>query len=80
MRYFIEATGRVEARSKFVGERLIVNKAVCASRADGLFVEALGVQFPRFLTREFGANQCRPICERCRTIVCPDRYLLKMQC
>src|SRR6202140_1013211 len=80
MRYFIEATGRVEARSKFVGERLIVNKAVCASRADGLFVEALGVQFALFQTREFGANQCRPICERCRTIVCPDRYLLEMRC
>src|ERR1700694_4285391 len=36
----LEATRRVEAGGQFIGERLVVDKAVCASRADGLFVEA----------------------------------------
>ena len=33
-----EATRRVEARGQFVGERLVVDEAVCLGRADGLFV------------------------------------------
>src|SRR5260370_23104875 len=76
----LEAARRIEAGSEFIGERLIVNKAVGASRANGLFVKALGLQFPLFQTRELGANQCRPGCEPCRTVVCPDRYLLEMRC
>ena len=40
----LEATGCVEAGSEFIGERFIVNKAVGAGRADGLFVEALGIE------------------------------------
>src|ERR1700726_202743 len=75
----IEAARRVEPRGYLMGQALVLDEALLAGRADGLFVEALGVQFPRFQTREFGANQCRPVCERCRTIVCPDRYLLKMR-
>src|SRR5258708_9328539 len=76
----LKATRRVEAGSEFIGERLIVNKAIGAGRADGLFVKALGIQFALFQTRELGANQCRPVCERYRTVLFPDRYLLKMQC
>ena len=40
----LEAARCVEAGSQFIGERLIVNKAVGAGRADGLFVEALGIE------------------------------------
>src|ERR1700687_3252122 len=76
----IEATRRIEAGSEFIGKPLIVNKAVGASRADGLFVEALGIELLAFDPRDLGANQCRPVCERCRTVVCPDRYLLEMRC
>src|SRR5271168_1702429 len=36
----LESTRRVEAGGEFVGECLMVNKAVGAGRADGLFVEA----------------------------------------
>ena len=63
-----------------MGQALVLHEAVLARRADGRFVEALGVQFALFQTREFGANQCSPVCECCRTVVCPDRYLLEMRC
>src|SRR3984893_5585932 len=53
MRYFIEATRRVEARSQFIGERLIVNKAVGACRADGLFVEVHGIERAAFDPGDF---------------------------
>src|SRR5437899_12352532 len=69
----IEAARRVEPRGHLMGKALVLHEAVLAGRVDGLFVEALGVQFPLFQTRELGANQCRPVCERCRTVVCPDR-------
>src|SRR5260221_14374444 len=44
----LEAPRRVEAGSEFIGERLIVNKAVVAGRGDGLVVEALGIKLPGF--------------------------------
>src|SRR6266436_3900667 len=53
----LEATRRIEAGSEFIGERLIVNKAVCAGRADGLFVEALGIELPAFDPSNLGADQ-----------------------
>src|SRR6195256_2885979 len=40
----IEAARRIEAGSEVIGERLLVHKAVVAARADGLFVEALGIE------------------------------------
>src|ERR1700730_12398740 len=76
----IEAARRVEARGQLMGQTLVLHETVLASRVDGLFVETLGVQFPLFQTRELRANQCRPVCESCRTVVCPDRYLLEMRC
>ena len=76
----IEAARRVEPRGHLMGQALVLHEAVLARRADGRFVETLGVQFALFQTREFGANQCRPVCECCRTVVCPDRYLLEMRC
>ena len=63
-----------------MGQALVLDEALLARRVDGRFVEALGVQLPLFQTREFGANQRRPVCERCRTVVCPDPYLLEMRC
>src|SRR6202051_4171092 len=75
----LEAARPVEARGQLMAQALVLNEAVLARRMDGLFVEALRVQFPPFQTRELCANQCRPVCERCRTVVCPDRYLLEMR-
>jgi len=42
----LEAARRIEAGSELIGERLVVNEAVCAGRANGLFVEALGIGAP----------------------------------
>src|ERR1700676_259478 len=76
----IEAARRVEARGQLMGQALVLDEAVLACRADGLFVEALGVQFALFQTRDLAANTSRPVGECCRTVVCPDRYLLEMRC
>ena len=38
----------VKARSQFVGERLVVNKAICLRRTDGLFVKAHGIERAAF--------------------------------
>src|SRR6266853_1363973 len=63
MRNFLEAAGRVEARRKLVGERLVVNEAVRASRADGLFVEPLGVELAAFEARNLGGDERCAVCE-----------------
>ena len=44
MRDLLETTCRVEARGEFVAERLIVDKAVCVRRANGLFIKMLGIE------------------------------------
>ena len=74
----LEATRRIEAGSEFIGERLIVNKAVGASRADGMFVEALGIEFPAFDPRYLGADQCGAVLEIVRAIRRPDFELSVM--
>src|ERR1700738_1134769 len=64
----LEATGRIEAGSEFIGERLVVNKAVGAGRADGLFVEALGIELPAFDPRDLSADQRGAVLEIVRAI------------
>ena len=76
MRKLFESTGRVEARGQFVGERLIVNKAVGAGRADGLFVEAHRVTITAVDTSNLGADQRGTILEIVRTIRRPELELL----
>src|SRR5947208_9611879 len=44
MRDLLEAPGSVEARGEFIGERLILDKAVRVCGADGLFVKMLGIE------------------------------------
>src|ERR1700730_18643354 len=48
MRKLFKSTGRVKARGHFVGESLIMDKAICASRADGLFVKVHGIERAAF--------------------------------
>src|SRR6202040_2454060 len=69
---FLEATRRIEAGGEFIGERLVVNKTVGAGRADGLFVEALGIELPAFDPREFGADQRGSVLEIIRAIGRPE--------
>src|SRR5882724_2008933 len=57
MRDLLETTCRVEARGEFVGERLIVDKAVCVCRADGLFVQMLGIELPALDACDLRAHQ-----------------------
>src|SRR3984885_8248589 len=57
MSNFLEAARRVEAGRKLVGERLVVNEAVRASRADCLFVEPLGLDLAAFEARDLCGDQ-----------------------
>ena len=75
MRDLLEAARRVEARGEFVGERLIVDKAVGARRADGLFVKTLGVELAAFDARDLGADQCGAVLEIFGAILRPDLEL-----
>src|ERR1700720_4752780 len=71
-------TRRVEARRQLVGERLIVDKAVCAGRADGLFVEALGIEFAALNACDLGAHQRCAVFEILRAILRPNFELSMM--
>src|SRR5690349_17773817 len=66
-----KTTRRVEVRGQLVGERLIVDKAVCAGRAEGLFVEALGIEFAALNARNLRTDQRGAVREIIRTIFCP---------
>ena len=57
MRDLLETACGVEARGEFVGERLIVDKAVRVRRADRLLVKVLGVECAAFYACDFRANQ-----------------------
>src|SRR5712672_2407537 len=74
----LEPPGGVEAGSKFIGERLIVNKAVVAGRADGLLVEVLCVELPAFEASNLGADQRGAVLEIVQAILCPDFELSVM--
>ena len=71
----LEATRRVEARGEFVGERLVVDKAVGAGRADGLFVEPLGIELAAFDAGDLRADQRGAVLEILRAILGPDLEL-----
>jgi len=49
----LEATRGIKTPGYLIGERLIMDKAVRARRADGLFVKPLGIQFPTLDPRNF---------------------------
>src|ERR1700751_5226680 len=66
-----KTTRRVKSRGQFVGERLIMGKAVGLGRADGLFVEALGIEFAAFDPGDLGADQRGTIFKILRAIFCP---------
>ena len=57
VRELLEAARCVETRRELVGERLVVDEAVCAGGANGLFVQTLGVELPACKARDLGANQ-----------------------
>src|SRR4030088_1603452 len=75
VRKLFEATRRVEARGQFVGERLVVDKAVCACRADGLFVKVHGIERAAFDSGDFRPDQCGAVLEILRAICRQDNEL-----
>src|SRR3984957_272896 len=62
---------RVEARGQLLGKRRIVDKAVCAGRADGLFVAALGIELAASNACDLGAHQRGAVFEILRAILRP---------
>src|SRR5258705_2623166 len=75
MRYFIEATGRVEARSKFVGERLVLDEAIDAGRADALLIEPHSIDVTTFQASDLGSDQRGAVFEVLWPLVAPDLEL-----
>ncbi len=75
MRDLREPMRGVEARGEFVGKSLVVNKAVCACRADGLLVKVLGVKYTALDTRDLCADKRSAVFEILRAIHCPDLEL-----
>src|ERR1700674_3450943 len=78
MRDLLKTTRRVEARGQLVGEGLIVDKAVCARRADGLFVEALGIEFAALNACNLRTDQRSAVLEILRAILRPNCELSVM--
>src|ERR1700722_5177341 len=74
-----EATRGIEAGSKFVGDRLLMNKAVAMGRADGLFVKAHRIDVSTLEAGKLGADQRGTVLEIVRAICRPDLELLVMR-
>src|SRR5260370_31308322 len=71
----LEPTRRVKARGQLVSERLIVNKAICAGRADRLLVETLSIELAAFDPGDLSADKCNAVLEILRTVHCPSPEL-----
>ena len=67
-RDLLEAARRVEARGQFVGERLVVDEAVGAGRADGLFVEAHRINIAAVDAGDLRAHQGGAVLEILRAV------------
>src|SRR5271165_2581545 len=80
MRNLLETTRRVEARGELVGKRLIVNKAVCVCRVDGLFVKMLSVEHAAFYSCDLRAHQRGTVFEVLRAILRPYFELPVVSC
>ena len=48
---------------ELLSERLVVNKAICARRADSFFVKILGIEVASFDPSDLGAHQRSAIFE-----------------
>ena len=70
-----EAARGVEAGGRFAGERLIVDKAVRAGRANGPFVEMSGIEVTPRQPGKLGANQPGTVLKILRAVLGPDLEL-----
>src|SRR5215813_13819472 len=75
----VEAARRVEAGSQLVGERLVVDEAVCACRRDGALVQIHGIERASLDAGNLGADQRCTILEVLRAIRRPGPKLPLMR-
>src|SRR5258707_2692090 len=78
VRDLLEPARRVKARSQFVSKRLVVNKTICAGRADRLLVETLSIELAAFDPRDLSAHECSAVLEILRAVFSPDGNLFAM--
>jgi hypothetical protein len=78
IRDLFEASGCVESRGKFIGDRFIVDKAVSVCGADGLFVKMLSIELAALDASDLGAHQGGAVLEIFRAIPRPDFELSMM--
>src|SRR6266436_3505208 len=71
-----EPTRRVKARGQFVSERLIVNKAICAGRADRLLVETLSIELAALDPGDLCADKRSAVLEILRAVPRPNVKLV----
>src|ERR1700681_4379759 len=76
VRDFLKTTCRVKAPGEFVGERLVVDKVICAGRADGLLVEAHRVEGAAFNSRDLGGDKRSSVGEVLGAVLRPRVELL----
>src|SRR5262245_7686101 len=72
----LETTCGVESCGELVGGRLIVDEAVAVRRADGLFVELLGLDDAAFDPGNLRAYQCGAVFKILRAVLRPYLVLL----
>src|SRR5258707_13036335 len=76
IRDLLEPTRRVKARSQFVSKRLVVNKTICAGRADRLLVETLSIELAAFDPGDLCADKCNAVLEVLRAVPHPNVELV----
>src|SRR6202171_4087522 len=73
------AVGKIKSRSKLVGEPLILDEAILASRLNGLFVQTHGIGVSSFKARDLGRHQCVLVAEGRWIVVGPLAQLFKVR-
>src|SRR6266478_3234251 len=71
----LETARPVEAPGHLVGDRLVVDEAVCSGRADGLLVKMLGIKYAALDTCDLCADKRSAVFEILRAIHGPDLEL-----
>ncbi len=75
LRNRLETAHPVESPGQFIGDRHILDKAVCLGRADGLLVKVFGIKYAAFDASDLCADQGGAVCEILRAIHRPDLEL-----
>src|SRR5262249_28553371 len=76
---FLEAARRVKAGSQLIGERLVVDEAVCLGRLDRPFVKTLRIQLATFQSGNLSTDKGGAVLEIFGAALCPDSDLFVMR-